>query len=211
MEHKDSRLMPANIELVLLDMGGVLLNLRSPLATFDLDVHQDDFMETWLLSPAVRKFESGEISTTQFARSIVEEFALSYTPEEFLQRLESWPDAIYEGVPELLESIGRRHQIALLSNTNEIHWNRDDIAGRLAPLINKRFLSYETGHLKPDSSAFEDVLSHFAIDAEKILFLDDNPLNIEAAIRCGMRAKLTRGFDSLVQNLSNAGVNDTFT
>lgn len=52
--------MPADIELVLLDMGGVLLNLRSPLATFDLDVHQDDFMETWLLSPAVRKFESGE-------------------------------------------------------------------------------------------------------------------------------------------------------
>ena len=111
----------------------------------------------------------------------------------------------------MLESTGRGHQIALWSNTNDILWNRDDIAGRLAPLINQRFLSYETVHLKPDSSSFEDVLSHSAIDAEKILFLDDNPLNIEAAIRCGMRAKLTRGFDSLVQNLSNAGVNDTFT
>ena len=60
MEHKDSRLMPADIELVLLDMGGVLLNLHDPLATFDLDVDQDDFMETWLLSPSVRRFESGE-------------------------------------------------------------------------------------------------------------------------------------------------------
>ena len=209
MEHKDSRLMPADIELVLLDMGGVLLNLRDPLTTFDLDVDQDDFMETWLLSPSVRKFECGAVSSTQFACSIVEEFALPYTPAEFLRRLESWPDAVYAGVRELLISISHGCQIALLSNTNEVHWNRDDIAGQLAPLFDETFLSYKTGHLKPDSAAFENVLIHYAVDADKILFLDDNPLNIAAAKNCGMQAQLTRGFDSLVQNLRQAGFDET--
>ena len=168
-------------------------------------------METWLLSPAVRRFECGAVSSTQFAYSIVEEFALPYTPAEFLRRLESWPDAVYAGVPELLTSIGQHYQVALLSNTNEVHWNRDDIAGQLAPLFDKTFLSYKTGHLKPDSAAFENVLIHYAVDADNILFLDDNPLNIAAAKNCGMQAQLTRGFDSLVQNLRQAGFDATLT
>lgn len=200
--------MPSAIRVVLLDMGGVLLNLHDPLATFGLNLDQHDFLETWLLSPAVRKFERGDLNTAQFAADMVEEFALPYTPAEFIRRFASWPDALYEGVPELLTSIGRHRQIALLSNTNELHWNRDDIAGQLVPLADAVFLSYQTRHLKPEPGAFEDVLQHFAVDADQILFLDDNPLNIEAAYSCGMLARLTRGFDSLVQNLGEAGISE---
>jgi len=203
--------MPSSIQLVLLDLGGVLLNLHDPLTTFGLDMPQEEFMETWLLSPSVREFERGDISSAQFASDIVEEFALPYTSTDFLRRFESWPDAMYDGVPELLESISRHRHIALLSNTNEVHWNRDDIAGCLVPLIPKVFLSYQTQHLKPEAQAFEDVLQHFVIDADRVLFLDDNPLNINAAKRCGMQAHLTRGYDSLVQNMNQAGITDMST
>ncbi len=203
--------MPSAVQVVLLDLGGVLLDLHDPVATFGLDMHRDEFLEAWLLSPSVRKFERGDMTTSQFASAIVEEFALPYAPAEFVRRFESWPDAVYEGVPELLDSIGRRRQIALLSNTNEVHWNRHDIAGRLAPHLHEVFLSYQTQHLKPEPTAFEDVLQHFAVDADKILFLDDNPLNIDAARGCGMQARLTRGFDSLTQNLNQAGITETLT
>ena len=198
--------MPSAIEVVLLDMGGVLLSLNDPLETFGLDIDQHAFMETWLLSPSVRKLERGDMEISHFASAMVEEFALPYTPLEFVRRFESWPDTVYEGVPELLESVGRRHQIALLSNTSETHWDRDDIAGQLAPLLHEVFLSYQTRHLKPEAAAFEEVITHYTIDADKILFLDDNPLNIDAAKECGMQARLTRGFASLAQNLSQAGI-----
>lgn len=198
--------MPSAIEVVLLDMGGVLLSLNDPLETFDLDIDQHDFMETWLLSPSVRKLERGDMELSHFASAMVEEFALPYTPVEFVRRFESWPDAVYEGVPELLKSIGRRHQIALLSNTSETHWNRDDIAGQLDPLLHEVFLSYQTRHLKPEAAAYEEVITHYDMDAAKILFLDDNPININAARACGMQAQLTRGFESLAQNLSQAGI-----
>ncbi len=203
--------MPSAVKVVLLDLGGVLLNLNDPVATFGLELHQDDFLETWLLSPSVRKFERGDINTSKFAADMVAEFTLPYTPAEFLRRFESWPDALYDGVPELLKSIGRRYQVALLSNTNEVHWNRDDIAGQLVPLLHAVFLSYQTRHLKPEPGAFEDVLQHFGIEADKFLFLDDNPLNIAAARKCGMRARLTNGFESLIQNLSQAGITKTRT
>jgi len=55
------------------------------------------------------------------------------------------------------------------------------------------------------------VLQHFGIAADKFLFLDDNPLNIAAARKCGMQARLTRGFASLIQNLSQAGISKTPT
>ena len=203
--------MPPAVQVVLLDLGGVLLNLHDPLVTFGLELRQDEFLETWLLSPSVRRFERGEIGISQFAADMVAEFALPYTPAEFARRFESWPDALYEGVPELLESIGRRYRVALLSNTNETHWDRDDISGPLAALSHAVFLSYQTRHLKPEPDAFEDVLQHFGIAADEFLFLDDNPLNISAARKCGMQARLTNGFASLVQNLSQAGITKTLT
>lgn len=46
--------MPSEVQVVLLDLGGVLLNLHDPLTTFGLDMHDDDFIETWLLSPSSR-------------------------------------------------------------------------------------------------------------------------------------------------------------
>jgi HAD superfamily hydrolase (TIGR01509 family) len=193
--------MQSAVELVVLDMGGVLLELHDPLPTFGLDMDQHDFMESWLLSQAVGKLERGDMNISQFATVIVEEFALPYSPAEFVHRFESWPDAIYEGVPELLTSVGRHYRLALLSNTSETHWNRDDIGGQLTPLFHEVFLSYRTRHLKPEPAAFEDVIQHFSVDAGRILFLDDNPLNIVAAKGCGMQAQLTRGFDSLIQNL----------
>jgi putative hydrolase of the HAD superfamily len=203
--------MPSAVQVVLLDLGGVLLNLHDPLVTFGLELQQDKFLETWLLSPSVRKFERGEISISQFASDIVAEFTLPYSPAEFARRFESWPDALYEGVPDLLKSIGRRYQVALLSNTNEAHWDREDVAGQLVPLLHAVFLSYQTRHLKPEPDAFEDVLQHFGIAADEFLFLDDNPLNIAAARKCGMQARLTNGFESLIQNLSRAGVTKTPT
>ena len=203
--------MPSAVQVVLLDLGGVLLNLHDPLVTFGLELRQDEFLETWLLSPSVRKFERGEVNISQFAADLVAEFALPYTPAEFARRFESWPDAVYDGVPALLKSIARRHQVAVLSNTNEVHWNRDDIAGQLVPLLHAVFLSYQTRHLKPEPDAFEDVLQHFGIAADEFLFLDDNPLNIAAARKCGMQARLTNGFESLTQNLSRDGIVQTPT
>jgi HAD superfamily hydrolase (TIGR01509 family) len=194
------------IKVVLLDLGGVLLRLHDPLDTFGIDMRPDVFLEKWLLSDAVRKLERGELTAQPFASEMVQEFALPYEPQEFLQRFERWPDALFEGVPELLKTIAANYHLALLSNTNAFHWERDDLAGQLEPLIHSLFLSYRTGLVKPEADAFNDVISKLEVAAGEVLFLDDNVLNIDAARRCGMQANLTRGFDMLTENLGQAGV-----
>ncbi len=198
--------MPRPIQFVLLDLGGVLLRLRDPLVTFGIDMRDEDFLEKWLLSPAVRELERGKMDPAPFSEEMIREFSLSYSPQEFLRRFVRWPDALFDGVSDLLKAIAKTHHLALLSNTNAIHWERDDIEGQLEPLIHDVFVSYRTGLVKPEPAAFEDVLDKLKASAEQVLFLDDNPLNIDAARQCGMQARLTRGFDHLARNLRESGV-----
>jgi len=199
--------MPAKTHgIVVLDFGGVLLRLRDPIDTFGIDMHAAEFNRMWLLSSSVRALECGQTDIDEFAVAAVREFALDYGSDEFLRRFELWPDRLFDGVIDLLDAIGRDHRLALLSNTNPVHWNRPDIAAVLEPRFDRLFLSWQTGHLKPDAVAFEDVIDFFGIEPGGALFLDDNPLNIEAAATAGFDARLTRGYDELRYNLEAAGI-----
>lgn len=192
--------------LVLMDLGGVLLQLRDPFEAFGLQYEHSEFLQRWLLSPAVRGLERGQLDAAEFARVAVQEFELDYSADEFMQRFERWPMGLFDDIPGILRSIPTDCSLALLSNTNAIHWNRDDIAGMLEPLLDHAFLSFETGLLKPDDDAFEDVLRHYQVSAGEVLFVDDNALNIEAAARLGFDARLTRGARSFRSHLADARI-----
>jgi putative hydrolase of the HAD superfamily len=185
------------ISVILFDLGGVLLHLRNIGSNFGLSGDETKFLRSWLMSPAVRDFERGAIVAEEFGRRIVRELALPYDWQEFMQRFDRWPETIYAGAPELLADLSARFRLALLSNTNAVHWGRDDVAGVLEPLFDAIFLSFRTGLLKPDSNSFAQIMKHYDCAASEILFLDDNPLNIEAANAMGINACLTRGMDGI--------------
>jgi putative hydrolase of the HAD superfamily len=195
-----------DVTVVLFDLGGVLLHLRDTGPTFGVTGDERDFHRRWILSHAVREFERGAIDFDEFAGRVVAELKLPYDPGEFLQRFNSWPGDLYRGVPEILEKLALEYQVALLSNTNAVHWQRPNVAGVLEPLFDHAFLSYRTGLLKPDPDAFAQVLNHYSCVPKEILFLDDNPLNIDAANTIGIRACLTRGIDDVRQALTDNGV-----
>lgn len=185
------------ISVILFDLGGVLLHLRDIGSNFGLNGDERQFHRSWLMSPAVRDFERGDIVAEEFGKRIVSELRLPYDWQEFLRRFDRWPDRLYPGVPELLADLSARHRLALLSNTNAVHWGRADIAAVLEPLFDGIFLSFRTGLLKPDRSSFEQIISHYNCAASEVLFLDDNPLNIEAATAMGINACVTRGMDGI--------------
>ena len=163
----------------------------------------DQFLERWLLSPSVRDLECGRMSPESFSYAAIAEFELGYDAQEFMNRFRYWPKELYSGVLALLQALRERYTVALLSNTNAIHWNRPDIAGVLAPLLDHVFLSYETGLLKPDAHAFEFVAAQLQVEPSQIVFFDDNPLNVTAAHSCNMRALVSKGADALKLNLSS--------
>ena len=80
-----------------------------------------------------------------------------------------------------MRALTQSHTVALLSNTNEIHWNHVDAQSDVFTSFAKLFLSYETGNAKPTAAAFHDVVTHFDCDPGQIVFFDDNAGNVAAA------------------------------
>lgn len=197
---------PARIAAVVFDLGGVLLELNDPVATFGVDFDRAEFNRRWLLSPAVQQFERGVIGEDDFAARFVREMTLPYTAGEFLERFNAWPGPLFPYAADVLHRIRPDVRVGILSNTNALHWQSFGIEARLGDRIDRYFLSYRTGRVKPEAAAFDQLTAAWACTAGEILYFDDNPLNVEAARAVGLRAELGRSEAELDRPLAALGL-----
>lgn len=186
-------------EVVLFDLGGVVIELAGvPIWQGWTGAGDEaEVWERWLRSAAVRRFESGRAGADEFAREIVAEFGLAVTPDEFVRAFTRWPQGVYPGVAEMLAAVRRRVRTGCLSNCNELHWPRFLHEMGLREAFDEHFSSHELGALKPDREIFDLVVGRLGCAAERVLFLDDNQLNVDGAVAAGLAARRVRGPDGL--------------
>jgi len=180
------------IDVVLFDLGGVLVELAGIGQMMAWCPHLPDvgtLWRQWLGSQAVRRFETGGATRHAFAADMVAEFALPVDPEVFLAAFSAWPKGVVDGGRELLADLREHCTIASVSNTNEIHWARVCDEWALHGLFHHNFPSHLVGALKPDDDYFEHVLGALGTPAARVLFVDDNAINVEAAARFGVVAR----------------------
>jgi len=200
----DTRVILFDVGGVLVELGGVddLLGWMGPQATVE------QLWPVWLRSPSVRAFETGRIGPAQFATGILGELKLNLDPEVFLESFASWPTRPFPGAFELVGSIPKRYQCALLSNSNMLHWPRvmEQMNLQSTFSVAHCFSSHLTGKIKPDAESFEHVIETLRCKPQEVLFLDDNLMNVEAARSIGLRAEVARGVDGARGALRRAGV-----
>ncbi len=68
-------------------------------------------------------------------------------------------------------------------------------------------LSYKVGVTKPDRKIFDELVKLSEVDAEEIVFADDNEDNISGAKEVGIEAFFYDGFEKFIQKLEKLGVN----
>ena len=190
---------PQNIEAIIFDLGGVLLNLDYHLtgqAFIDLGV--TNFNELYTQFHATKlfeEFEKGQVSERQFIDELKKHAPVGTTDEQ-IER--AWNAMLLDYPPGrigFLKTVGSRYKIYLLSNTNSIHYRAvqkiytDTVgAGSLDDLFIQSFYSYTTGMRKPDADIFELVLRETGLRAATTLFIDDTPANICTAEALGIRS-----------------------
>ena len=164
----------------------------------------DELWRRWLHSDAVRRFETGAIGRAEFAAALIGEFGVPVGPDEFLAAFTWWPRSVFPGAFELLAELRGRFRLASVSNTNEIHWDRFSRTWSLDAAFHHNFPSHLVGKLKPDAEYFQHVLDAMDVPARRVLFIDDNAINVEAAARLGHRhaprggrGRRARGFPGL--------------
>jgi len=187
-----------DIDVVLFDLGGVLIELSGVGKMLEWAPSlgsTDELWRRWLHSDAVRRFETGRIGRDEFAAALVGEFALPVGHGEFIDAFTWWPRSVFPGAMELLARMRERHTIASVSNTNEIHWDRFANTWQLADAFHHNFPSHIVGKLKPDAEYFEHVLDELGVPAHRVLFIDDNIINVDAAAKLGLHARRVVGVE----------------
>ena len=140
------------IEIVLFDLGGVLIEL-SPLQSmgrFFAEPSEEAVWQRWLACPWVRRFERGHCAPDEFARGMVESWSMEAPPEAFLEAFVRWPRGLMPGARELAEAVRSQVAIGCLSNTNPLHAERHAREEGVYDLFDHRFLSHELGLVKPE-------------------------------------------------------------
>lgn len=199
--------MTSHVDAVLFDMGGVLVQL-SPLDR-QLDVQgmtSDEFWDRWLTSAVVRSLERGECDVDRFAAGLIEEFELRAEPAEVIARFAAVPQGLFPGAAEMVEALDGEVVTGLLSNTNEVHWRTQPDAERIESLFDRHYVSYQLGLMKPDREIFDHVVSDLALPAERILFIDDNQINVDGARAAGLRAEVAKGPEAATAVLGDYGL-----
>ena len=195
------------VEVILFDLGGVLIELGGvPTMLSWTRLSEQEVWQTWLQSPAVRKFESGQSSGEDFAQELVSELALDVSAEEFLAHFVQWPKSVLPGGLELLDQLRTDYKVACLSNSNHLHWQRFEQETPLLSFFHSVLSSHQTGLLKPDPEAFEHTINVLEASPQSILFLDDNLINVDAARKAGLRAEVTQGVGQARQHLQDYGL-----
>lgn len=196
------------VDVVIFDLGGVLADFGGvgpmrELAGLDTD---DEVWVRWLACPWVRAFERGGCSADDFAAGLVAEWRLPISPQDFLSGFRSWLVAPLPGAEELVRRVKARLPVGCLSNTNPVHWDERASGWPVVGLFDHRFLSFQLGLLKPDREVFEHVAEVLGRPPARLLFLDDNLINVEAARAVGFEALSVKGVEEARTALEAAGV-----
>ena len=187
-----------NVKNIIFDLGGVIINLaiqKSVDALSSLSHNQQiiEFSQQ-AQSELFDLYETGRISSDEFRNRLRHTYTLTGTDAEID---EAWNSMLLDIPPDritLLQDLGKKYRLFLLSNTNAIHltsFNQtvQDVAGlpSLDSLFEKAYYSHLVGLRKPDAAVFEHILSENNLIAAETLFIDDSIQHIKGAAAVGLQ------------------------
>jgi len=176
-------------KLVLFDLGGVLVELGDELFPASwLSEGQCFDLKQWLSSSTALEFETGRISASEFIQQIRGDLQVLATEDQILTAFTEWPRRLFPTAQALLERVSVDYQVAVLSNTNEIHEPVLMHRFGLEKMVEDIFFSHRIGLSKPSKEAFLYVLNALNYEASDVMFFDDSLANITAARSMGMTA-----------------------
>lgn len=197
-------------ELLLFDFGGVLIEFAGPK---ELGQHlrwpstPDAILKRWTECAHTEEFERGQLSPGQWAERFIREWDVSLTPADFLAKFRTWSRRVLPGAKELLDELRGRYRLAALSNSNELHWERNTNELRIIELFEFAISSHQVGLCKPHPAIYKAAIARANVSSpDAIVFFDDLAVNIEAARSAGMRAFQVRGVEQLRDRLVSEGL-----
>lgn len=162
---------------------------------------------------AVLLYESGKLPTQEFYQIICRLLEMQVSLEDFKR---GWGDMFALPGPDgqcisaaLFRELKQRYRVVALSNTNEMHWEYLESVFPLIHEFDDYVLSFRVGAMKPDPAIYRAALACAGCTAAETLFVDDLPVNIQAAGELGIKGILYQTEAQLRSDLARLGLLET--
>jgi FMN phosphatase YigB (HAD superfamily) len=194
-----------NIKNIVLDLGGVLLNLNfgkteaafAELGIADFNHHFSQFKA----SPLFEELETGAVDKVAFLTHFKKETGVNATDDAIIS---AWNRMLLDFPPERIQwlsDLAKKYRVFLFSNTNAFHHDSFQESFSAAfpekafdSFFEKAYYSHILGKRKPYASSYIALLEDAGLKAEETLFIDDTLTNIEGAREAGLQViHLTNG------------------
>jgi len=197
--------LPTEPHVLLFDLGGVLVEftgVRDVAPFLPAGTSEAEIRRLWNTCPHTEAYCLGRLGRQEYGERFVRDWGLSVTPERFLVEFRSWSRSVLPGAPELLSLLRPRFRLAALSNSNELHWERNTLDLGITGLFEMAISSHEVGLAKPDPAIYRLALDRLGEAPEAVMFFDDLEANVAAAAKLGMQAFRVDGVEGVRARLA---------
>jgi FMN phosphatase YigB (HAD superfamily) len=154
----------------------------------------------------VIRFETGLVSPQDFVAELSELLGLRVNYDQFCELWSSifLPETL---IPDtMLESLGRRYRMLLLSNTNAIHFNMIRERYSFVRYFHDLVLSHEVKAMKPSPAIYREAITRAQCAAEECFFTDDIAAYVEGARKEGIDAVQFVSLEKLQDDMRARGI-----
>jgi len=200
------------VRAIIFDLGNVLIDFDHGIAARRImrftDKSPQEITDLFLNSGITGLFEEGKISPEEFFFKVKEMLSLRLDYPGFLP---VWNEIFtFSGknreVYALAQSLKSRYQLAILTNSNILHFEYVKNNFPIFDAFGHIFTSYELGAAKPNRVIYEKALFLLKVDAQAVFYTDDRQDLVEGAKALGIKASVFVSPDQLREDLRLAGV-----
>jgi putative hydrolase of the HAD superfamily len=183
------------------DVGGVLLTngwdtaaRKRAAETFGLE-YQEFQTRHEMLKTA---FETGRLDLDTYIKRAIFHHPRSFSPDDFKQFMFSVSVLLGDTLDfvRALAATGKYKLFTLNNESRELHEYRVKTFN-MGPVFRSFLASCYLGQAKPDEDIYLNALGIASCSVERALFIDDRPMNVEAAAALGLNTVQYTGLDEL--------------
>jgi len=198
-----------DLELIVFDLGNVLIDIDYTKA-----MSQMKSVLPNALHPKVdqcyaaefhKAYERGEIDSPSFRNAFRDYFEQDWSDNEVDALWNSLLGSLPAYRLDLVRKLKSQYQVAILSNTNEIHIQAVEVMlaqeygmDNFSSLFDWVFYSHQVGLAKPDRAIYQHLVDTVGVDPSQILFFDDLLANVDGAAALGIPSIRVEGPHTLL-------------
>ncbi len=189
------------IDAVILDLGGVVVNLDYELTVIELKKRVPGLDTATFYGKEAQldfftDYELGRISTDQLLAHFNRHYQTQLHLDEFKK---AWNAMVLDFPASRIarvKKLAKQKRVFLLSNINALHadcaleaFAKADVgAESFHSIFEKVYYSHQTGMRKPHPNTFAHILKEKQLVAERTLFIDDSKHHVQGAATTGVHA-----------------------